>query len=64
MECCPKPWIDKKERDGHEKEKGTGSEAKKMGNESMGENEEICLFENICVYPMTYSFLKKLFLGA
>ena len=27
MECCPKPWIDKKETDRHEKEKGTGSEA-------------------------------------
>ena len=31
----------------YEKEKGTGSEAKKMGNERMGENEEICLLENI-----------------
>jgi hypothetical protein len=24
-----------------------------MGNERMGENEEVCPFENICVYPMT-----------
>ena len=57
MECCPKPWIDKKKTDGHEKEKGTGSEAKKMGNERMGENEEICPFENIWVYPMTPKWL-------
>ena len=45
--------MDKKETGEYEKEKRTGSEAKKMGNESMGENEEICPFENICVYPMT-----------
>lgn len=56
--------MDKKKTDGHEKEKGTGSGKKKMGNESMGENEEICPFENERVYPMTYSFLLKLFLGA
>ena len=56
--------MDKKETDGHEKEKGTGSEAKKMGNERMGENEEVCPFENILFCPGTYSFLLKLFLGA
>ena len=37
---------------------------RKMGNESMGENEEFCLFENERIYPITYSFLLKLFLGA
>ena len=30
----------------------------------MGENEEVCPFENILFCPMTYSFLLKLFLGA
>ena len=45
--------MDKKETDGHEKEKGTGSEAKKMGNERMGENEEVCPFENILFCPGT-----------
>ena len=56
--------MDKKETGEYEKEKGTGSEAKKMGNERMGENEEVCPFENILFCPGTYSFLLKLFLGA
>ena len=56
--------MDKKETGEYEEEKGTGSEAKKMGNERMGENEEVCPFENILFYPGTYSFLLKLFLGA
>ena len=45
--------MDKKETGEYEEEKGTGSEAKKMGNERMGENEEFCLFENERIYPIT-----------
>ena len=30
-----------------------GSGKKKTGKERMGENEEICLFENERIYPMT-----------
>ena len=30
----------------------------------MRENEGNCPFEDICVYPVTFSFPKKLFLGA
>ena len=56
--------MDKKKTGEYEEEKGTGSEAKKMGNERMGENEEVCPFENILFCPGTYSFLLKLFLGA
>ena len=37
--------------------KRTGSEAKKMGNERMGENEEVCPFENERIYPITEMFL-------
>ena len=48
--------MDKKETGEYEEEKGTGSEAKKMGNERMGENEEVCPFENILFCPGT---LKK-----
>ena len=45
--------MDKKETGEYEEEKGTGSEAKKMGNERMGENEEVCPFENILFCPGT-----------
>ena len=46
--------MDKKETGEYEEEKGTGSEAKKMGNERMGENEEVCPFENILFCPGTH----------
>ena len=49
--------MDKKETGEYEEEKGTGSEAKKMGNERMGENEEVCPFENILFCPMTPKWL-------
>ena len=49
--------MDKKETGEYEEEKGTGSEAKKMGNERMGENEEVCPFENILFCPGTISWL-------
>jgi hypothetical protein len=45
--------MDKKETGEYEEEKGTGSETKKMGNERMGENEEVCPFENILFCPGT-----------
>ena len=45
--------MDKKETGEYEEEKGAGSEAKKMGNERMGENEEVCPFENILFCPGT-----------
>ena len=51
--------MDKKETGEYEEEKGTGSEAKKMGNESMGENEEFCLFENERIYPITPNVAAK-----
>lgn len=44
--CYPKPRIDKKETDGQKKAKGTGSK-QKMGKEKIGENEGICLLENM-----------------
>ena len=51
--------MDKKETGEYEKEKRTGSEAKKMGNERMGENEEVCPFENILFCPGTPTGLKS-----
>ena len=51
--------MDKKETGEYEEEKGTGSEAKKMGNERMGENEEVCPFENILFCPGTLTTVKS-----
>ena len=51
--------MDKKETGEYEEEKGTGSEAKKMGNERMGENEEVCPFENILFCPGTVRCFSK-----
>ena len=53
MECCPLPWIDKKETGEYEEEKGTGSEAKKEIKRKFRENVGNCPFENEWSYPMT-----------
>jgi hypothetical protein len=50
--------MDKKETDGYEEEKETGSEVKMTRNEIMEENEKLCPLENILFCLRTFTVTK------